>query len=572
MPLFSCPKCGVQIEETTNDSDITIRPPFMDALSRSNDPLSHHQYDIVHQQYQEMVSKATTLDASMAHFRAILDAMVLERQRLTTALRDYKVILHPIRRLPHDILAHIFDMCLDADLKNPRRIPITDESRSTAYPGSLNTKKAPWVLAQVCSRWRQLALSLPQLWTGINLNWAYTEQVQQYSPAVEPLLGLQLQRCRDQPLAISYYGQMMAWDIGRRTKFQTNERLLMVACSRSLQWSTAYLGFGDIGGVRSLLSYTALFPSLENLHIELPVDMSTTDQFEVFRVAPKLRHLMITGNHGCIGRQSFPWYQIIDYVSQSEHVDGVWALTNEDHFRILPFLQNVQICDLEILPPEDMGAPVDVPQQRLVLSHLHTLTLRPRFFRDVADSVREILVWLTLPALRTLEFPSGFESYPELVAFLNRSSCHLQKLSLVDAALDDEQVVHLLGMDNMRGLHTLTIGIFDDDDGSVSIGEPLLTALRFGDGDDIRNIVLPNLVSLTLRGDKRWTDARLIEMVSSRRQNGLGDGHSRLQYLNIVDISEEGGVIEDPDALAALRQLNDDGFVFKVNGMDLIGD
>ncbi|KAL0058706.1 hypothetical protein AAF712_014617 [Marasmius tenuissimus] len=71
-------------------------------------------------------------------------------------------ILHPIRRLPPEILSEIFRI---------RAFNEMDLERND-FPGSLDTRKAPWTLSQVCRTWRLVAVSMPDLWTQVNVSWA----------------------------------------------------------------------------------------------------------------------------------------------------------------------------------------------------------------------------------------------------------------------------------------------------------------------------------------------------------------------------------------------------------------
>ncbi|KAF7965925.1 hypothetical protein HWV62_14440 [Athelia sp. TMB] len=66
------------------------------------------------------------------------------------ALRD---LLSPARRVAPELLAHIFELCLPSD---------RSESAYRSY-------EAPLLVCQICSGWRQVALSTPQLWNHINV-------------------------------------------------------------------------------------------------------------------------------------------------------------------------------------------------------------------------------------------------------------------------------------------------------------------------------------------------------------------------------------------------------------------
>lgn len=97
-------------------------------------------------------------------------------------------------RLPAELMGEIFQILV--------------ESRGSYKLFSANSDAAdvPWSLSRVCSRWRQLALSMPSLWNDINVTGAYD-----YGPKVAALkknpvglLELVLRRSGAVPLSLYY--------------------------------------------------------------------------------------------------------------------------------------------------------------------------------------------------------------------------------------------------------------------------------------------------------------------------------------------------------------------------------
>ncbi|KIK69350.1 hypothetical protein GYMLUDRAFT_152449, partial [Collybiopsis luxurians FD-317 M1] len=72
-------------------------------------------------------------------------------QKKAAALRS---LFAPIRRLPNELLIHIFDYVCD-NAPNPRWYELSD---------------APFSLSAVCSRWRSLCLSHPKMWSKLAVN------------------------------------------------------------------------------------------------------------------------------------------------------------------------------------------------------------------------------------------------------------------------------------------------------------------------------------------------------------------------------------------------------------------
>lgn len=69
---------------------------------------------------------------------------------LQRLLHKHQVVLSPLRRVPKEIIAEIMKSCVQEDASCPIHQPQT-----------------VFILAGVCSRWRETAISTPQLWTYI---------------------------------------------------------------------------------------------------------------------------------------------------------------------------------------------------------------------------------------------------------------------------------------------------------------------------------------------------------------------------------------------------------------------
>jgi len=73
-----------------------------------------------------------------------------KREQVQKSIDSYDVILSPARRIPPDILREVFYRCLTA-CRNP----------------TLSATEAPMLLTRVCSLWRSVALSTPQIWAKL---------------------------------------------------------------------------------------------------------------------------------------------------------------------------------------------------------------------------------------------------------------------------------------------------------------------------------------------------------------------------------------------------------------------
>ncbi|KAJ2936739.1 hypothetical protein H1R20_g344, partial [Candolleomyces eurysporus] len=79
-------------------------------------------------------------------------ALARKRNALQTSIRNYEIVLAPIRLLSTDILQYIFLLTLPDD-RNP----------------AMSSKESPLLVSQVCSTWRQAALTAPRLWSRLHI-------------------------------------------------------------------------------------------------------------------------------------------------------------------------------------------------------------------------------------------------------------------------------------------------------------------------------------------------------------------------------------------------------------------
>ncbi|KAJ8089078.1 hypothetical protein PM082_014326 [Marasmius tenuissimus] len=135
--------------------------------------------EIIKSQNRELSTSSKSLEEALA--------------RITEKKQIYHSILHPIRRLPPEILVEIFRICTFGD------------AFTGQFPGSLDTRKAPWKLTQVCRAWRSVSASASSLWTQVSIYKSRGPTVSASRMAsLEALLSIQLERSRGQALSLSY--------------------------------------------------------------------------------------------------------------------------------------------------------------------------------------------------------------------------------------------------------------------------------------------------------------------------------------------------------------------------------
>jgi hypothetical protein len=128
-----------------------------DALS-NNLPLSDEHELEVGRTLKHADKELTLLNEEITRFEAMLLDLHARRVHGLSQIHLHRIVVSPLRKLPNAVLAEIFMHCV------PDGVDLPVERFS-----------APWILGQVCSRWRQVALGTPFLWNNLRLqygNWS----------------------------------------------------------------------------------------------------------------------------------------------------------------------------------------------------------------------------------------------------------------------------------------------------------------------------------------------------------------------------------------------------------------
>ncbi|KAF9007290.1 hypothetical protein BDZ89DRAFT_1079468, partial [Hymenopellis radicata] len=130
-----------------------------------NAPPLEAEAAILLQIVQESSAYIDALQPQIIKAQETLSALMGLQETASRRIADAKRILHPMRSLPQDILTEIFLSCT----------PSVDHHevdwswRGTNFD-SLCPLNHPWNISHVCHRWREIALSLPRLWSVIYLD------------------------------------------------------------------------------------------------------------------------------------------------------------------------------------------------------------------------------------------------------------------------------------------------------------------------------------------------------------------------------------------------------------------
>ena len=338
----------------------------------------------------------------------------------------------PISALPAELLAEIFIFCLPTD-----RYPIPTPT------------DAPLLLTQIWSLWRSVALSLPELWTAIHINYKGLEDI--------PATTLWLSRSADQPLSLS-----IAIDFGEKPQ----QEILDAICRHSARWKQVRFDFRHLycppmyalnlaeAGVPTLSTFefhardisitnispiTCLLSDAPQLReVTWVDDMADTDTLLELPL-PRLRRLSLAMEHG-----SLDYLEVLDQCANLEHI----RITRPCHDA------------LPARPP-------------LLLSKLTSL--------NISYDLTEILDHLVLPALKHVRIHAELDKHshwltPQLwdsasfVSMLDRSGCFIETLWVNAPMVEDTLVICL--RQTSSSLKELCVGDFEVGDTTMELLTP----------------------------------------------------------------------------------------------------
>ncbi|KAJ3857669.1 hypothetical protein EV368DRAFT_77573 [Lentinula lateritia] len=417
-------------------------------------------------------------------------------------------MLTSIRSLPPELLYAIFELTMSAgnDLLEGHDDEITV---SPPWPDIFDLKRGPWVLAQVCSRWRFIALSIPQLWSNFYVR---------------------LPRCKDSPVDV-----LQAW-LGRSgnrpLQFQITatlgfcghhcgSALLTALASTSARWQTVELvdvsmKFLDTLAMQREIQLCSL-PLLKELSLRSRNrDIETDDTpdfedpstaYEVFFRAPNLDTLI---NLDTLSLSVFklPWNQLTTYIGS----DASHAI---DHLEIMLLCPNLIECDVTFDRTHTWPTIPSLP-----LRQLKKWTIR---VRNSAHDLSLLLSQTTIevPNLQELALlASPFVLTPILDLFrpvLISSACSLQYLELSGNTIDHSLMRFLESVSTITRLRVW----------------PSLTILPLLKNQEALVPMLHTLdVGLTERADIYAFDLMLLAVVVRSRRRS--DHVESIRRMNIV--------------------------------------
>ncbi|KAJ7707234.1 hypothetical protein B0H16DRAFT_1633707 [Mycena metata] len=327
---------------------------------------------------------------------AVVKAKILELERLLSSLNEEKDLLqaridaaaytYPVLTLPNEIVAEIFVHFLPVYPETPPMIG----------------RASPNLLGQICRKWRDIALSTPELWRGFTLSLGNGRRGRQKLR----LLETWLQRSGSCLLSINM-------DLGF---YGFGDFLLESIAAHSARWEHLLL----CGSASPFPSIAAPFPFLRTFYMS-STETTTDSLVSALHAAPLLRTV---GSKPC--RDSFisfyPWSQLTMFTGQMIlPKDCVEVLTHAPHL----------VCCNFFINAGDYETFAELPQG--VTHHrIETFILEGRFPADLPWTFLDLF---TLPALQKFQVAEDFlqgSSVRVLQSLISRSQCHIKEMYLTE--------------------------------------------------------------------------------------------------------------------------------------------
>lgn len=274
--LLTCGNCSHDVilsGQLLTSKHIPVSPSSASYLLYTNfSPSTSAEESEISAYIQNAQDAIAQFDWEIARANAILETLLLEREKLAHLVKEHKALLSPWRRIPDNVLAEIFRRCEAGSGVSSSDISLPE------IPDTFDPRCGPFLLSQICKQWRTQALRMPELWSTIRIRIGRGELQE---TCRLPLINAWLERSFDHPLTVCiversprspvYNPDSQNFAVGLLLSVANRwKRLYIVLHSKSLHW-------GLLANLRGLH-----IPLLEHCTIVTPHDevkISTAESY-----------------------------------------------------------------------------------------------------------------------------------------------------------------------------------------------------------------------------------------------------------------------------------------------------
>ncbi|KAF8165655.1 hypothetical protein B0H34DRAFT_247254 [Crassisporium funariophilum] len=274
--------------------------------------------------------------------------------RYTAFVRVHDAILSPIRKIPSELLEKIF----------------RHYATSIIQWQHVSRIQLPWVLSQVCQRWRAIVLRVPSLWSHVPA--IHLLDKRRKTQTTIKYLNELFARSRDAPLTFNIYAPRQEYD---------THPVLDVLVHHSERWQVLTIESSCIT-INALQRSRGRLSSLHTLTLDIG-RFPGTSVIDIFKDAPRLREVNITGHYP--HALFLPWSQLTRYREVVLTRGGRNEVYSASHLEILVLSI---ACDTTIIPVTTL---CHLKILRITWSHT-MLDVEPFFQNLTLPAIREILI------------------------------------------------------------------------------------------------------------------------------------------------------------------------------------
>lgn len=490
---------------------ITIPPSPVPNLIYTNLIPSPSETHLINNVLSQLQPDLLQIDRDVNRIQSWLDQLLRTREELREFGRVHKALLSSIRQFPHELLSHTF------------LLSVPDMNQTSAQ----ELKRAVMLPAQVCKRWRDVALSTPRLWSRIHMD-LRKRRLEEEAAFAQRWLA----RSGGCPLSISL-SQFMTFDM----TIPVASFDAFVAQSDRWEHLNLTVSYPLLHVFRSAKSR---FSRLQTLSIE----SNTLGEgiLDAFEIAPHLHSLTI-GHNIFPSMLRVPWSQLT-YCDMHPY-----QLSIDDCFEVLQHASNLEEYHLHLHRPGPHQSRPLIRHERLRELSIQACTqLGPLFDK------------LTLPALQAFSC-SAYEyryrwAQPQFLSLLSRSACALQVfcLDFLSAQLIDDDLAQILQL--VPSLNKLAL--------RHECARKSLTRTLLGRLTPVPQelaCLLPNLTTFALDVYFELDGEAFADMIESRRRLETDTSYN-VPLLGIVALTDHtnrsSNWIDSPTVLR-LKRCRDEG-------------
>ncbi|KAJ7454532.1 hypothetical protein B0H11DRAFT_2068865 [Mycena galericulata] len=399
------------------------------------------------------------------------------------------------QRLPAELLSEIFDMCSPP---GDDGFDGLDDDTTPEQEVERLAKKYLLQLSRVCSRWHDIVMGTPMLWSSLVVDTTLWDAATPSSEALLDLVSSSLERGCDHPLGL----QVAVVD------HTYGHSVFDLLCQHSRRWRH-FRVWNALPSLHFLARAIGHLPLLETVEISNQNDDWTGS--DVLQAAPRLHEVTFTGWAANI--PTLPWHQLryFRYIN----------IVPNDYLDSLPLLRHASSDTLFLLEIDVTGA---FPLSPLtpVVSDVSSLSLT--FSVDFgglepSDVLGTVLGSLTLPCLDSLGLMSELGesllswNQEEFLSLTSRSALHanLTELELCAKIQDHELLQCLAALPLLESM----ILSESENDPHAFITDILFTGLILRPNHATLSPV-PHLSFVCLTSRLSFTDGALWSFVGSR--------------------------------------------------------